>query len=276
MHTYRRLISIARAYAGRLLLVALLTSMGAMGELVEPWVYRAIINDIAGVFVSKESGLWPEIWEELRGGGGETEPDAIPSSPTPSNETAPVPTTPQGSTLQPAPAEKAAQRSRSRRHQRPTLQRLVQPSQKAPMIPPRTVSHAIRTLWVGVLVLLAAAALAKCFAAWGDLLAAKTTNEIEENSILRAFRRVLRLPLSYFTQRPSGAIARPGVARAVEARRGLETAGRWLGEESHRESFSTEPGRGGDEKPKLWTNWLAGQRDRLRHVGDGRLDGLER
>ena len=52
MHTFTRLVSIARPYAGRLLLIALLTSVGALAELVEPWVYRAIINDIAGVFVS--------------------------------------------------------------------------------------------------------------------------------------------------------------------------------------------------------------------------------
>lgn len=56
--------------------------------------------------------------------------------------------------------------------------------------------------------LLAAAVLAKFFAAWADLLSARTTNRIEENFILRTFRHVLRLPVSYFTRRPSGAIAR--------------------------------------------------------------------
>ncbi len=67
MHTVRRLMHIARPFAGKLLLVALLTSVGALAELLEPWVYRAIINDIAGVFVSKETGLLPQILEELRG-----------------------------------------------------------------------------------------------------------------------------------------------------------------------------------------------------------------
>ncbi len=72
MTATQRLISIARPYAGRLLLVSVLTSAGALAELVEPWVYRAIINDIAGVFVSKASGLWDEFLEEF-GGGAETD-----------------------------------------------------------------------------------------------------------------------------------------------------------------------------------------------------------
>src|SRR5204863_4662729 len=87
MNMAKRLFAVARPYAGRLLLVAVLTSLGALGELVEPWVYRAIINDIAGVFVSKETGLWPEILEELRSGGGEADleaPPAAPATPPPS------------------------------------------------------------------------------------------------------------------------------------------------------------------------------------------------
>jgi ABC-type multidrug transport system fused ATPase/permease subunit len=57
MPTFRRLLSIARPHAAKLLIVALLTSVGALAELVVSWVYRAIINDIAGVFVSRETGV---------------------------------------------------------------------------------------------------------------------------------------------------------------------------------------------------------------------------
>jgi len=209
MHTFTRLVSIARPYAGRLLLIALLTSVGALAELVEPWVYRAIINDIAGVFVSKETGLIPQILEELRGGAAEGEPE--PGTPAPSPAPA-VPAAEPAAPLASASArtvqtvERRPQAVRSRRH-RPRIQ-APEPVLKPPPLPPRTVSHAIRTLWLGVLVLLAAAALAKFFAAVADLLAARTTNRIEEDFILRTFRHVLRLPFSYFTQRPSGAIAR--------------------------------------------------------------------
>ncbi len=210
MNTIRRLISIARPYGGRLLLVAVLTSAGALAELVEPWVYRAIINDIAGVFVSRETGLWPEILEELRGGGPEPEFTTPPGSPaTSSEQPSPAPTVPRGATVAPAPAEKQPRPAVSQRHRRRprTPATGATPSESVPL-PPRTVSHAIRTLWLGVLVLIAAAALAKLFAAAADLLDARTTNRIEEDFILKTFRHVLRLPFSYFTQRPSGAIAR--------------------------------------------------------------------
>lgn len=207
MHTMQRLFSIARPYAGRLLLVAVLTSVGALGGLVEPWVYRAIINDIAGVFVSKQSGLWPEILEELR--GGEAEPETMlpaPSNPAPPTGPAATFGSVPGSAVQPSPPEKTAPKVQTYRRRRHPPRRAPLP--KAPLLPPRTVSQAIRTLWLGVLILLATSVLAKFFGAWSDLLAARTTNEIEENFILKTFRHVLRLPFSYFTQRPSGSIAR--------------------------------------------------------------------
>ncbi|HLW79432.1 MAG TPA: hypothetical protein VKU44_07510, partial [Terriglobia bacterium] len=259
----RQLLRVARPYAGRLLLVAMLTSLGALGELVEPWVYRAIINDIAGVFVSRASGIWPEILEELRSGGVEDEPDATvppagpsgaapaPASPheehaessTPAGSTpATAATSPQtspptggsttanqgnGAPLAQTPAAEPAKprsrrasararakpASRSRLHNLQTqvtqgLKQVAEQPTTPPSLPPRTVSHAMRTLWVGVLVLLVAIVLAKLFTAAADLLVASTTNDMEENFILRTFRHVLRLPFSYFTQRPSGTVAR--------------------------------------------------------------------
>jgi ABC-type bacteriocin/lantibiotic exporter with double-glycine peptidase domain len=183
-----------------------------MAELVEPWVYRAIINDIAGVFVSRETGLLPEILDELK--GGEAESESEPAIQTPGAAPALQPGAPASESA--SPQAGAAVRSQkeprnpvhpgSHRHHR-ALQ--AKPSVlKQPFLPPRTVSNAIQTLWVGVLILLAAAGLSKLFAAGADLLAARTTNRIEENFILRTFRHVLRLPYSFFTQRASGVVAR--------------------------------------------------------------------
>ncbi len=281
MHILKRLFSVARPYAGRLLLVAVLTSLGALGELVEPWVYRAIINDIAGVFVSRANGVWPEILEELRSGGVDTEPEATapaaqasPVIPTPVTPTpAPAPAssgaeTPsaepgrgQGTVTAPAPAaapplgttpahgttsnerRQTARRSKgkstlqahsshpgrqappggAKQHPKPAkgtrlhdlrnqvaqgLKQVAQPPSTPPSLPPRRVSDAMRTLWVGVLVLLVTAFLAKVFTAAADLLVSRTANDMEENFILKTFRHVLRLPFPYFTQRPSGSIAR--------------------------------------------------------------------
>lgn len=211
MRTFQRLVSIARPYAGRLLLVVALTSLGALGELVEPWVYRAIINDIAGVFVSRATGLWPEILKEFLGRDTETGADAAaPSAPpsVPSSVAGPSQGVPQAAASHTVSVEKASPRTKPRRHRRHALQRLIQPTSKAPVVPPRSVAQAIHTLWLGVLVLLVAAVLAKCFTAGADLLAARTTNAIEQNFIMKTFRHVLRLPLAYFTKRPSGAIVR--------------------------------------------------------------------
>ena len=219
MHTVKRLISIARPYLGKLIVVAALTSMGALAELVEPLVYRAIINDIAGVFVSRETGLFPEILEELR--SGRTEPETTtPREPAPTEPAtaAHEPATSGQSTAEQTKPRVATARERGSRRVRKAPQKARStPEAPRPLpavlskslpLPPRTVSHAIRTLWVGVLVLLGAAGLAKLFAAWGELLAARTTNEIEENFILKTFKHVLRLPFRFFTQQPSGAIAR--------------------------------------------------------------------
>ncbi len=280
MRILRRLLLIARPYAGRLVLVSVLTSLGALGELVEPWVYRAVINDIAGVFVSKETHVWSEIMEELRTGGVENDSDSQPATPEaqpgpPADQTGgqksatPLPETPKPATENPAApapatsaapppapypglrqgpfsttantgksAESANRRSKGsasaspsdaakkaaqkaiRRHSKRWRNRVAQeikqqitqvtqpPAGSPPVVPPRTVSQVMRTLWIGVLILIVASVFSKFFSAGAELLAAYTTNEIEENFILKTLRHVLRLPFSFFTQRTSGSIAR--------------------------------------------------------------------
>src|SRR5438105_5166796 len=284
MHILQRLFAIARPYAAKLLFVAIFTSLGALGELVEPWVYRAIVNDIAGVFVSKESGVWPEILEELRTGGPDSDVEApAPPSSSPAPSLAPSPASGgqpgatvsggapvtahsgpthsedqsrvgAGTAQQPAPDSESVgtqagtaqnarprtgspeagkarqpglkQQSERRRRLRHLRNRIVKQMAQArptpapgqapksglapnnPILPPRTVSHAMRTLWLGVLILLGAAVLAKFFTACAEFLAARTTNEMEESFILNTFRHVLRLPFSFFTKRSAGSIAR--------------------------------------------------------------------
>jgi ABC-type multidrug transport system fused ATPase/permease subunit len=286
MHILQRLFAIARPYTAKLLFVAIFTSLGALGELVEPWVYRAIVNDIAGVFVSKESGIWPEILEELRTGGPDSDVEApAPSSSSPAPSLAPSaapgakpdatvsgggpvmahsglggseaqsrvgagttqqpapgdesvgaqPGTAQNTRLrtdspgagkarQPSPKQQSGRRARLRHLQNRIVKQMAQaqptpvtgqapPSRPAPaptnpILPPQTVSHAMRTLWLGVLILLGAAVLAKFFTACAEFLSARTTNEMEESFILNTFRHVLRLPFSFFTKRSAGSIAR--------------------------------------------------------------------
>ena len=274
MRILKRLLSIARPYAGRLLLVSLLTSLGALGELVEPWVYRAVINDIAGVFVNKETGVWHQIVEELRSGGDEGELPGPAAGPAEASAPAPQATPDQGQapqagkslTQEPPPSPKTAEpsdraggsaigstggpqdgnspstpaalpktpskqrsagtaahstgkaaraknvRRRPRHWRQQVAQAITQvvqpPPGSPPSVPPRTVSQAMRTLWIGVVILIAAAVFSKFFTACAELLSAYTTNAIEENFIVKTLGHVLRLPFSFFTQRTSGSIAR--------------------------------------------------------------------
>lgn len=202
MNVFHRLVDFARPYKGRLLLVALLTSAGALSELVEPWVYRAIVNDIAGVFVTRATRPWEEVWDELRG----VEPEAGAAEVTQPEAPPPVVQSPPPAPVAPT-AKRGKVKTAHRSRHRPRPQIVVQAQARA-TLPPRTVADAFRGLWIGVLVLVGAAMLGRLMAALADLLAAHTTNRIEEDFILRTYRHVLRLPFSFFTQRASGTIAR--------------------------------------------------------------------
>ena len=52
MKSLLRILALGRGRAGRFALVALLVSLGTAASLFEPWIYRAIVDDVAGVFVA--------------------------------------------------------------------------------------------------------------------------------------------------------------------------------------------------------------------------------
>jgi hypothetical protein len=54
MNTLTRILLLGKSRVKGFLLVALLVSLGTATTLIEPWIYRAIIDDIAGVFVQPE------------------------------------------------------------------------------------------------------------------------------------------------------------------------------------------------------------------------------
>jgi hypothetical protein len=55
MNTLIQILLLGKNRVKGFLLVALLVSLGTATTLIEPWIYRAIIDDIAGVFVQSES-----------------------------------------------------------------------------------------------------------------------------------------------------------------------------------------------------------------------------
>jgi hypothetical protein len=51
MRTFWEVLALGRSRVPGFVLVAVLMSLGTASSLVEPWIYRAIIDDVAGVFV---------------------------------------------------------------------------------------------------------------------------------------------------------------------------------------------------------------------------------
>lgn len=52
MRTFLQILALGRRRLPSFLLVALMVSLGTIATLSEPWIYSAIIDDVAGVFVS--------------------------------------------------------------------------------------------------------------------------------------------------------------------------------------------------------------------------------
>jgi ABC-type multidrug transport system fused ATPase/permease subunit len=154
------------------LAVALLVSLSTPSSLFEPWIYRAIIDDIAGVFVAPDpldyaDRTIEDVRRSLR---------HLPGS---------------FGRMFSAPLRKFAGAKEERRELRS-----------------RTPQQAIATVLVGALLLV----LVRVFSEWcglrGDIRATTEASAVERAFILRTFRHVMKLPLSYFSARASQAVAR--------------------------------------------------------------------
>jgi hypothetical protein len=53
MQTFLEVLKLGRDRLRGFILVAVLVSLGTGAALLEPWIYRAIIDDVAGVFVAE-------------------------------------------------------------------------------------------------------------------------------------------------------------------------------------------------------------------------------
>jgi ABC-type multidrug transport system fused ATPase/permease subunit len=155
-----------------LFVVALLVSLSTASSLIEPWIYRAIIDDIAGVFVA---------------------PDALEY------------------------ADRALEDvTRSLRHLPGSLGRIFNaPLQKFAgaaderrALESRTPQQAIATVLVGALLLVLVHLASDWFGLRGEVRATAEANDVERGFILRTFRHVTALPLSFFSLRSSQAVAR--------------------------------------------------------------------
>ena len=225
---FRHLLGLAHPYRGRFLVIALLALLGAAADLVEPLIYRAAVNDVAGLFVSRAG---EEVAVDVE---GEAEPapateeaaHAATASPAPSP--ALVAPTPAPTATPAARAAGAKQGRGTRAHRRHahgsrtggTAAGTTPPGKPAPTTPPvrephrsdyvapRTPAQTISTLLVAVALLFATGVLAYVFSLAADDRSAVLASRIEADLIQSTFGHVLRLPLGFFGRRASGGLAK--------------------------------------------------------------------
>lgn len=170
MRTFLEILTLGRHRFREFATIAVLVSLGTGATLFEPWIYRAIIDDIAGVFVAPQPLLEAEGWIERMWLSLEHLP---------------------GSWSRFFSAPLAAVTDASGR-----------------LLAERSIPQAIATVLAGAVTLVVLRLFAEWLKLLADNRAARVAGELERDFILRTFRHVLRLPLGFFARRSSGAVAR--------------------------------------------------------------------
>lgn len=225
---WRTLFQLALPYRRQFIFIALLALTATSLDLVEPLIYRAAINDVAGLFVDRFNDTPPSDTDLLE--EPSLPPTTAPVSPglssTPSP--APMPTTtpsppPQvaesSRTAQhiPSPHHRLSHEERERRkqnherrrqiHEEKRLEQTAQPH-RSDYIAPRTPKQTIRTLLWAVALLFLTGVGSYFLSLRADNLSTKLASHIEADLIRSTFGHVLRLPLEFFGKRASGGLAK--------------------------------------------------------------------
>lgn len=225
LRPWRTLWELARVYQGKFLVVVLFSLLATGSDLIAPLIYRTAINDVAGLFV--DTGESPED-SEL--------PDEEP--PPPTTSASPVPEVSPGATPSPIAAKVLTRatprpintraptasphndrraegnRRQPRRHRQ--NEHSVQAGQLQPppephrsdYVAPRTPTQTFSTLMWAVLLLFVINVIGLIFSVLADNRTVWLGVRIEADLIQSTFGHVLRLPLSFFSRRASGALAK--------------------------------------------------------------------
>ena len=163
---WRALVRLAKPYGRQFAVVACLALLATGSDLVGPLIYRAAVNDIAGLFV---------------GAPGTRGVDQL--------------TAERGAATAPARTAPAA------RHVKPEPHRRGQVSARTP-------TQTFRTLMWAVVLLFGVSVLSHGLIVLADQRTAVLASRVEGDLIQRTFGHVLRLPLQFFSNRPSAAVAK--------------------------------------------------------------------
>lgn len=172
--TLRALVRLARPYQRRFLLIGLLALLGTAAELAQPLIYRVAINDVAGLFVERPA---------------ETSPP--PSSAAP------------GATAH----HPAADEIKRAEQELERLGRTHLPHRRD-YVAPRTRQQTLRTLLWSAFLLFLVSVMGYYVSLAADYQSTLAAADIEASLIQSTFGHVLRLPLSFFTRRASGGLAK--------------------------------------------------------------------
>ena len=172
MRTPLALISPSRKQWRDLVVIAVLVSCSTASALFEPWVYRAVVDDVAGVVTSRGHLKFAERALDDVGSSVRRTPSSV---------------------------RRVFSAPLKRQHGRPAA---------LPRLPSREPQDAMATILVAAVLLLLVRLFSEACRVRGDNLAAVVSSDLEEGVITRTFRHVTRLPLATVVSRPSAAVAR--------------------------------------------------------------------
>ena len=213
---WRIVLRLAWPYRRQLLFVALFALLATGTDLLAPLIYREAVNDIAGLFVGSSTASTTEgdaildMSDEEEGGtsspGRNTMPDDLGLAVVP----------PPAAVSDSAPAPRHARPARRRPQAKPPVRH---PAARPPPPPkpephtrhhvaPRTVSQTFPTLMWAVVGLFGINMLSHLCALIADQRTVRLASAIESDFIRDTFGHVLELPLSFFSRRASGTLAK--------------------------------------------------------------------
>ena len=222
-NAWRILLQLALPYRRQFSIIALLALTATSLDLIEPLIYRAAVNDVAGLFVDRfnENQATDDLLEE-------------PSLPATAASSAQEPTTSQASAPTTATTSRVGESNRTARPTQSTQQRPLHEQQerrkrtretqkqlheqkrlqqtaerhRRDYIAPRTPKQTIRTLLWAVALLFLTGVGSYFFSLRADNLSTTMASRIEADLIRATFGHVLRLPLEFFSKRASGGLAK--------------------------------------------------------------------
>ena len=172
VQTFLQILGMGRSRLRSFVAVAVMVSLGTGATLCEPWIYRAIIDDIAGVFVPSpvvvevESAIENAVRSVEHWSGALVRIFRVP--------------------MAPFEAAGSVRRTLDARH----------PNEAAAMV------------ILGAILLAVIRLMAEAFKRLADNRATFLAIELERDFILRTFKHVIYLPLAFFSKRASGVVAR--------------------------------------------------------------------